>query len=120
MCAGLVARSGGIGKTRLAVEVAWELHDGTGFADGVWFVDLASVNDPDLAPAAVARAIGIVDMGTGQDVERTCEAIRDRDMLSVLDNFEQVSPNARSSSTSSPPPAALDPRDEPPVLASSR
>ena len=42
---------GGIGKTRLAVEVAWELHDGTGSANGVWYVDLASVNDPDLAPA---------------------------------------------------------------------
>ncbi len=86
---------GGIGKTRLAVEVAWELHDGTGFTDGVWFVDLASVNDPDLAPATVARAIGIVDMGTGHDVERMCEAIRDRDMLLVLDNFEHVTPNAR-------------------------
>ena len=66
-----------------------------GFADGVWFVDLASVNDPDLAPATVARAIGIVDMGTGHDVERLCEAIRDRDMLLVLDNFEQVTPAAR-------------------------
>ena len=86
---------GGIGKTRLAVEVAWELHAGTGFADGVWFVDLASVNDPDLAPATVARAIGIVDMGTGHDVERLCEAIRDRDMLLVLDNFEQVTPAAQ-------------------------
>jgi len=86
---------GGIGKTRLAVEIAWGLHAGTGFVDGVWFVDLASVNDPDLAPATVARAIGIVDMGTGHDVERMCEAIRDRDMLLVLDNFEHVTPNAR-------------------------
>jgi predicted ATPase/DNA-binding CsgD family transcriptional regulator len=86
---------GGIGKTRLAVEVAWALHAGTGFADGVWFVDLASVNDPELAPATVARAIGIVDMGTGDDVDRLCEAIRDRDMLLVLDNFERVTPATR-------------------------
>ncbi len=68
---------------------------GTGFVDGVRFVDLASVSDPDLVPATVARSIGIVDMGTGHDVERLCEAIRDRDMLLVLDNFEQVTPAAR-------------------------
>ena len=86
---------GGIGKTRLAVEVAWELNHGTGFADGVWFVDLASVSDPDLVAATVARAIGIVDMGTGHDVERLCDAVRDRDMLLVLDNFEQVTPASR-------------------------
>ena len=59
---------GGIGKTRLAVEVAWELHGGAGFVDGVYFVDLAPVSDPDLVPATIARSIGIVDMGTGHDV----------------------------------------------------
>lgn len=83
---------GGIGKTRLAVEVARELQDGTGFVDGVHFVDLAPVADPDLVAGTVARTIGLVDMGTGHDVERLCEAIRDRDMLLVLDNFEQVIP----------------------------
>ncbi|HEX4981769.1 MAG TPA: NB-ARC domain-containing protein [Ilumatobacteraceae bacterium] len=85
---------GGIGKTRLAIEVAWELHNGTGFADGVHLVDLATVDDPELVPDTVARSIGVVDMGTGHDVERLCEAIRDRDMLLVLDNFEHVTPAA--------------------------
>ena len=81
---------GGIGKTRLAIEIAWELHDGPGFGDGVYFVDLAAVSDPDRVPATVGRAIGVVDMGAGDDVDRLCGAVRDADMLLVLDNFEQV------------------------------
>ncbi len=83
---------GGIGKTRLAVEVAWELHAGPGFVDGVHLVDLAPVSDPDLVPATIARSIGIVDMGTGRDLERLLERLRDLDLLLVLDNFEQVTP----------------------------
>ena len=57
-------------------------------------VDLAPVSDPDLVPATIARSIGIVDMGTGHDVERLLEVLRDLDLLLVLDNFEQVTPAA--------------------------
>ncbi len=81
---------GGIGKTRLAVEIAWALRSGPGFVDGVYFVDLAPVKDPDLVPATLARSLGVVDMGTGNDLERLRGHLRDADVLVVLDNFEQV------------------------------
>ena len=67
---------GGIGETQLAIEVAWELHQGTGFADGVHLVDLAAVDDPDLVPATVARSIGIVDVDPGT-TSSGCVAVRD-------------------------------------------
>ncbi|MGD1110608.1 MAG: adenylate/guanylate cyclase domain-containing protein, partial [Mycobacterium sp.] len=51
--------AGGVGKTRLAVQVAGQL---TGeFGDGVWYVDLAPITDPDVVPIAVARAFGLPD-----------------------------------------------------------
>jgi predicted ATPase/DNA-binding CsgD family transcriptional regulator len=81
---------GGIGKTRLAVAVAWELHDSTGFDDGVAFVDLSAVQHADLVPATVARALGIADGGAGELWERLEERLGPADLLVVLDNFEQV------------------------------
>jgi predicted ATPase len=48
---------GGVGKTRLALQIATDLHDA--FVDGVFFVDLAPLNDPELVPAAIARALGL-------------------------------------------------------------
>ena len=83
---------GGVGKTRLAVEVAWELQRGMGFDDGVHLIDLAAVDDPDLVAGTVARALGIVDMGTGHDLDRVLDTIADLDLLLVLDNFEHLLP----------------------------
>ncbi len=51
--------AGGVGKTRLAVEVANQLA--AEYADGVWYVDLAPITDPDLVPVAAARALGLPD-----------------------------------------------------------
>ena len=51
--------AGGVGKTRLAVQVADQM-DGD-FADGVWYVDLAPITDPDVVPVAVTRALGLPD-----------------------------------------------------------
>ena len=51
--------AGGVGKTRLAVQVAARIAGG--FGDGVWYVDLAPITDPELVPVAVARALGLPD-----------------------------------------------------------
>ncbi len=75
---------GGIGKTRIALQVAADLT--TRFADGVVFVDLAPITDLDLIPASIAHALG------AQDVDRQSLAadLRDKHLLLVLDNFEHV------------------------------
>jgi predicted ATPase/class 3 adenylate cyclase len=79
---------GGIGKTRLALQVAADLLDR--FPDGAWFVDLASVRDPALVPAAVAAVLGVREEGGRALVDLLAGYLRDRRLLLVLDNFEQV------------------------------
>ena len=84
---------GGIGKTRLAIEVA---NDGLDvFPDGVAFVALAPLTDPDLVLPTIAQAIGVVGPGTQSIDERLARALDRQQMLIVLDNFEQVAPAAR-------------------------
>ena len=77
---------GGVGKTRLALQAAADLQDA--FADGVVFVDLAPLNDPDLVPAAIARSLGYETGGPPLAV--LTRTLADRHALLVLDNFEQV------------------------------
>ena len=78
----------GIGKTRLAFQVAASLLDH--FEDGTYFVDLAPVVDPEAVLPTVAHALGLAEEG-GRSVEATLLGyIRERRMLLVLDNFEQV------------------------------
>jgi predicted ATPase/class 3 adenylate cyclase len=80
--------AGGAGKTRLALQVAAGLLDGTG--DGVWFADLAPVADPGLVPATVAGVLGVL-AEPGRPVASTlADAIGERSLLIVLDNCEQV------------------------------
>jgi predicted ATPase/predicted negative regulator of RcsB-dependent stress response len=79
---------GGIGKSRLAIEAAAELRER--YPGGVAFVDLAPVTDPQLVPRAIADAIGVRDLGGGGLDEKLRLALRDRRMLLLLDNFEQV------------------------------
>jgi predicted ATPase/class 3 adenylate cyclase len=79
---------GGTGKTRLAVEVAAEVL--TAFDGGVWFVDLASVRDPDLVLSTIADALGVKGE-PGRPLQNALEGrLKDRQSLLVLDNFEQV------------------------------
>ncbi len=88
---------GGIGKSRLSIEVASRLRDG--FPGGIVFVDLAPVTNPALVPAAIAEALGIRDLGDGALDEKLRMAVRDRRMLLLLDNVEQVveaAPSIRS------------------------
>jgi predicted ATPase/class 3 adenylate cyclase len=79
---------GGIGKTRLAIQVAAELVDE--FADGVWFVSLSRLTDSDLVLPTVAQTLGLRDQGGAPLVETLREYLRARQALLVLDNCEQV------------------------------
>lgn len=79
---------GGTGKTRLALELADTLAEG--FPDGVCFVPLASVTDPDLVAPALVSALQIRP-GEGESVEEALvRSLGPRRVLLVLDNFEQV------------------------------
>ena len=80
--------TGGVGKTRLALQVAATI--GGGFADGVVFVPLATVRDPELVLAAIAQAVGVRGAG-GRPLQEGLRAfLGPRHLLLVLDNFEQV------------------------------
>ena len=72
---------GGAGKTRVALRSAYELADA--FADGVWFVGLATLVDPALVRPAIAQAIEVAE-------ETLADELRGRELLLLLDNFEQL------------------------------
>jgi len=79
---------GGSGKSRLALAVAADLL--TQFRDGSYFVDLSPVTDPALVPAAVANALGVPEAAGRPALDGVKEHLRDRELLQVVDNFEQV------------------------------
>ena len=78
----------GIGKTRLSLEVASRLAGH--FPDGIYFVPLASISDPDLVIPTIARTLGLSDEGGQPVLYLLTQYLRNRKMLLVLDNFEQV------------------------------
>ena len=79
---------GGVGKTRLAVQVAAEL---TGeFSDGVWLIELAPVGDPAAVPDAVAAALGVTPQAGLTVTDSIVQALSGRRLLLVLDNCEHV------------------------------
>jgi predicted ATPase len=77
-----------VGKTRLALHIAANITPA--YADGVWFVDLAAVTDPGLVVAAIARVLGIRDVGNAPIADRLHAYLRPKHLLLLLDNFEQV------------------------------
>ena len=79
---------GGIGKTRLSLQAAADLIDR--FEDGVYFVDLAPIRDPEAVPAAIARVVGIRETSDRPVLDELKEQFRSKRMLLLLDNFEQV------------------------------
>ncbi|MDP8931409.1 MAG: AAA family ATPase [Actinomycetota bacterium] len=95
---------GGSGKTRLALQLAAAVSEE--FEGGVYFVPLASVNDPDLVASTIAQSLGLAEATwprttgplpggeTRSALDRLMEHLRDREVLLVLDNFEQVLPAA--------------------------
>ena len=79
---------GGVGKTRLALEVATNLADE--FPDGVWFFELAAVTDPAAVPDAVAAVLGITQQPGKTVTESVASALDGRSRLLVFDNCEHV------------------------------
>ena len=79
---------GGVGKTRLALEVAARLADE--FPDGVWFFELAAVTDPAAVPDAVAAVLGITQQPGKTVSESVAAALEGRVRLLVIDNCEHV------------------------------
>src|SRR6266704_2357167 len=78
----------GVGKTRLALEIARDLvHD---FADGVHVVSLAPISDPAFVVATIAHSIGLPESGSQPLLELLKTSQRDKQRLFLLDNFEQV------------------------------
>jgi predicted ATPase/DNA-binding CsgD family transcriptional regulator len=80
--------AGGAGKTRLAIQIAGQLSGE--FGDGVWYVDLAPITDPELVPVTVARALGLPDQPGRSTMDTLTRFLADRQMLVVLDNCEHL------------------------------
>ncbi len=80
---------GGVGKTRLAVQVALEQHRAGGFRDGVHFVPLESAPSPDAVPTLLASVLQ-VNLQTADPLALVERAIGDKQVLLVLDNFEHL------------------------------
>lgn len=79
---------GGSGKTALALALA--RRRAADHEDGAWFVDLQAVHDPARVRSEVAHGLGLHDGAAGRAVDRLHDYVADRDMLVVVDNFEQV------------------------------
>lgn len=80
--------AGGSGKTRLAQHIAAELSGN--FAQGAWFVPLASVNEADLVPLSILQALNIKSAPDQAPHQSLLAFVRRKRLLLVLDNFEQV------------------------------
>jgi predicted ATPase/class 3 adenylate cyclase len=84
---------GGTGKTRLSLRIAEEsAHE---FADGTYYVPLAPISDPELVPSTIAHSLGVQVSGSELPLRRVLDHVKDKRMLLVLDNFEQILPAAR-------------------------
>lgn len=81
--------AGGIGKTRTAIQVAANMLRCDG--DGVWFVDLAPLDDPALVPSTIAQVFNVADEGGSRPlIERVAVVLKAKTLLIVLDNCEHV------------------------------
>ncbi|HEY6122406.1 MAG TPA: winged helix-turn-helix domain-containing protein [Pyrinomonadaceae bacterium] len=83
---------GGVGKTTLAQAVQARVNDQ--FRDGAFFIELASVNRPEQVAPAIATALGVRTSGNSSTVEALKNYLGPRELLLILDNFEQLIPGA--------------------------
>lgn len=86
--------TGGIGKTRLAIQVAHDIADD--FPDGAWFADLSALTDPALVPQSVATLLQVREQADSSLMETLCAALRTKSLLLVLDNCEHLIAACRS------------------------
>ena len=85
---------GGIGKTRLSLQLAADVvHD---FPDGVFFVPLSAVQNPELIPSTIIDILGVTVGGNRAPLDAANQYLRDRKVLLVLDNYEQLLPDGAS------------------------
>jgi predicted ATPase/transcriptional regulator with XRE-family HTH domain len=80
--------AGGVGKTRLALQIASGLHDA--FPNGVWFVNLAPISDLAVVISTIAQTLGVREQPGMSPAETLRAALREQQLLMLLDNFEQV------------------------------
>ena len=80
--------TGGVGKTRLSLQVAAEVLDD--YPDGVWFIDLAPMTDEHLVPQAVASVLGVKEEAGRPVLEALMKYVGDRKLLLILDNCEHL------------------------------
>jgi non-specific serine/threonine protein kinase len=83
-----LAGSGGVGKTRLAIQSSNKLLDK--FKDGVWWIDLVGLSDPALVPQAVAKVVGVHEVLNQPLIETLVEELQTKQELLVLDNCEHL------------------------------
>lgn len=79
---------GGVGKTRFGVQLAREIQ--SGFADNAYFVGLAALTDAGFIARAIAQTLQLLDVLAAPTPERLVAALRDREVLLVLDNVEHL------------------------------
>jgi predicted ATPase len=80
--------TGGVGKTRLALEIGHRVEDT--FDDGAAFVDLVALQDPILVPSAILQELGVPEDGAGTQTEQLRNYLAGKELLLVLDNFEHM------------------------------
>ena len=79
---------GGVGKTRLAIEAAYQLEDD--FSDGVFFLSMAGINSTQLILPAIADALGLIFSGSVNPENMIVSYLRRREILLIFDNFEHI------------------------------
>jgi predicted ATPase/DNA-binding NarL/FixJ family response regulator len=79
---------GGCGKTRLAIQIATKVNKA--YADGVWWADLAALNDPTLVAQLVVRALGLRPIADQPLIESLVNFVCPKEMLLVMDNCEHL------------------------------
>lgn len=83
-----LAGMGGLGKSRLSVQLGAEVLDD--YPDGVWLVELAALADGELVPQAVASVLGVKEEAGGTVLDALLRFVRDRTLLLILDNCEHL------------------------------